>query len=118
MDSYDHEFAGDLERELMLPGPDAEQASIDAPAEVEREIQQHQEAIALFLQRAADARKTGRSTVAALQEQIRQSKVRAAEEQRRLADDIARAKALTAQEIEAAEKLAAGRRAALEALTA
>jgi len=118
---YAENLAAELESSLSLDDLAAPEEPISvatAATEIEREIQKHQDAVADFQERASNARKIGRATIAALQEQKRQSKARAAEEQRRLDDDIAKDNALMAEEIVAAERLAGGRGAALEVLQA
>lgn len=95
---------------------DAVAAGTLAAAELENEMAQHRSAIADYDQRAADARKAGKTAIARLLAEQKAARERAAAEQRALTTRIADARAMMAEEIATAGRLAAGRRAALEVL--
>lgn len=108
MDTINQQLADSLEEELALPMSPAD--------EVERMADMHRRGVSTYMKRSADARKLGKTMVAELEDERRQLKERYRQDMARLDAEVADIKAITADKIAAADKLAAVSRAALEAL--
>lgn len=96
-----------LAAELALPTSAAE--------EIERMADLHSRGVATYMKRAAEARKRGKAMVAELEDERRRLKEVHKKDMARIDEEVAVTRAVTADEIAAADKLANISRAALEA---